>query len=302
MDSFFSFFVSLPSLILKSIMNRQSPIDIFQYDDYRKFLRGWYLAQKRSRRSFSFRAFSERAGFHSTNFFKLVMDGDRNLTEESLAKFVIGLDLNKQEQDFFRNLVFFNQAKTHEEKDLYYHRLIQSHKFGQLKPIEKRQYDYYSNWYHSVVRELVASREFDGTPEWIAQRVFPPIAPAQVQKTIELLDQLGFIEKVGDRWRQADTILTTGPEVKSHVIMNYHRNILELSREILDKVPQEERDISTMTLGVSKDRISELKKRVREFRKEILKLVSEEVSPEEVVQLNIQLFPLTRAPQAPREG
>lgn len=278
-----------------------SRINLFQYRDYRRFLRDWYAAAKKSRGSFSFRTFSKRAGFRSTNFFKLVMDGERNLTEKSVIPFMVGLNLNKQEQEFFRSLVFYNQADTDRERDAHYRRLLQSRKFSQLKSIEKRQYDYYSNWYHPVVRELVVSKECDGTPEWIAGKISPPITPAQVEKSIEILEALGFIEKTGPgKWRQASSLVSTGPEVVSHVVLNYHQNLLDLTKEVLETVPPTERDISTMTLGVVKGRIPELKKRVQEFRKEVLKMVSVDTVPEEVVQLSIQLFPLTRSSAKPK--
>ncbi len=273
-----------------------SGVNPFQYDDYRKYLKDWYQESQKGRAPLSFRAFSRRAGFESPNFFKLVMDGQRNLTEESLPKFMIGLGLNKQEQDFFRNLVLFNQAKTHTDKNFHYQRLLQSQKFSQLKPVERQQYEYYSTWYHPVVRELVVSKDFDGTPEWVASRLQPSITGAQAEKSIELLEQLGFIKKTGDgQWRQSSILLSTGAEINSVVIVNYHKKILDLTKELLDTVPQSERDVSCMTLGVARPRIAELKQRLRDFRQEILKLVSTDVEPEEVVQLNIQLVPVTRS-------
>lgn len=275
--------------------DRSQP-NLFDYRDYREFLRDWYAVAKRSRGSFSFRAFSKRAGFRSTNFFKLVRDGERNLTQESLTKFMIGLRLNKQEQEFFRSLVLYNQAKTEPERDLHYRHLLQSRKLNQLKPIEREQYDYYAGWHHPVVRELVVSKDFDGTPEWVARRIFPPITPAQAARSIELLERLGFIEKTGGgRWRQSSSLVSTGPEVVSHLVLNYHKNLLDLTKEILEKVPGAERDVSTMTLGIARERFPELKKKVQEFRREILKMVSVDTAPEEVVQLDIQLFPVTRS-------
>lgn len=223
------------------------------------------------------------------------MDGDRNLTEASLVPFMRGLKLNKQEQEFFRNLVFFNQAKTHEQRDIYYQRLLQSRKFSQLKPLEREQYEYYSNWYHPVVRELIASKEFDGSPEWISQRIFPPITPAQAHRSIELLEKLSLIKKIeSNRWRQTSPVVTTGPEVTSLVLFNYHHGLLDLTKEILHKVKPEQRDVSALTLGIGRSKLSELKQKIREFREEILKWVSTETDPEEVVQVDIQMYPLTR--------
>src|SRR3990172_7163201 len=92
--------------------------DIFNYTDYRAFLADFYKEAKKTK-SISLRAFSKKAGFTSPNYPKMVMDGDRNLTEESITRFVSALELNKQEEEFFRNLVLFNQAKSHAKKNLY---------------------------------------------------------------------------------------------------------------------------------------------------------------------------------------
>ena len=291
----------LPSRKNGSILNASAmqkigqAISVFQYLDYRQFLREWYEAAKASRASFSFRIFSKKAGFTSPNFLKLVMDGKRNLSEESLVKFALALRLNKQESEFFRNLVFFNQAKTHEHKDLYYHRLLQSKKYSQLKPIEKNQYEYYSTWYHPAIRELAVSENFDGSPESIAARLDPVVGVAQVERSLELLEALGFIEKIkGGKYRQESSLVSTGAEVSSLVIFNYHKLLLDLCKRIMDHVPAGRWDVSTLTLGIKKGRIPQLKKKMQEFRQELLKLVAMDTAPEEVVQINIQMFPLTK--------
>lgn len=269
-------------------------INLFGYTDYRTFLRDWYQGAKKSRRGFSYRAFARHAGFHTSNFLMLVIQGKRNLTEESLLKVMVGLDLNKQEQDFFRNLVFFNQAKTHEDKGFYCQGLIQSKKFSRLKPIERQHYEYYSAWYHPVVRELVASKTFDGTPEWIAKRISPPITPSQAEKSIQLLESLGFIRSVGrNRWEQTNTILSTGPELSSVVVHNYHKNLLNMTKEVMDALSMKYRDVSALTLGVRRETIPKIRAKVRAFRQELLKMVSAETEPEEVVQMQIQFFPVT---------
>ncbi len=54
------------------------------------------------------------------------------------------------------------------------------------------------------------------------------------------------------------------------------------------------RDISSLTLGVKKERIPQVMKMVRNFRQEVLKLVSQDTEPEEVVLLNLQFFPVTQ--------
>src|SRR3989338_9919808 len=86
--------------------------NIFEYDNYRSFLKDLYALLKQEKSAFSFRFFSRQAGFRSPNFLKLVMEGKRNLSPESIEKFAKGLKLNKNEADFFRRLVLLNQATT----------------------------------------------------------------------------------------------------------------------------------------------------------------------------------------------
>lgn len=275
---------------------RESPVNLFQYRDYRVFLKDWYQAAKRSRASFSFRTFSKRAGFKSTNFFKLVMDGERNLTDKSLAQFMEGLRLNKQEQTFFWHLVHFNQAQSNEEKNFHYKSLLQSQKFYQLKLLEKDQYDYFSNWYHSVIRELIVSSDYDGTLEWVQRRLIPRLSVTQIKKSIALLQKLELIQCVdGKRWVQYDTLISTGSETKSVAIMKCHQEILDITKNTMEQIPASDRDISTLVLGIKKENFQDIKGNIRTFRQQILKSISTVSNPEEVVLLNIQLLPVTQS-------
>jgi len=273
---------------------KKTKINLFEYTDYRKFLKDWYESAKLSVRGFSYRSFAKKAGFASPNFLKLVMDGDRNLTEESLTTMMNGLGFTKQEQDFFRNLVFYNQSETDPKRNHYYQKLAQSKKYNDVKAIEKGEFEYCSTWYHAVVRELVASKEFDGTPAWLAEKIYPPITTAQAQKSLELLLRLGFIKKVKDNhFEQSQTLLSTGSEVISLALYQYHQSMLELTKEVLEKLPARYRDVSALTLGISKTKLPIIKKMIGELRKELLKVVGDDEHPEDVVQVNIQMFPLT---------
>jgi uncharacterized protein (TIGR02147 family) len=283
-------------------MPRRPPnISVFSYIDYRAYLRDWYQDQKKNRPGFSLRSFSKDAGFTSPNFYKMVMDGIRNLTEKSIIPFMRGLKLNQQERDFFRNLVFYTQAKTPEKKGALYERMLQSRKLSQIRPLERPHYDFFSSWHHPLVRELMTAPDFDGTPEYCAERIRPKITPAQAAHSMEILKILGFVVPGGDgRWVQSDALLTTGPELKSQAFMKYHQSLLEIAKEQLSLVPAEIRDVSSLTIGVAPEHIQALKEKIREFRKEVLKCIPTAEAlptekPHEVYWLNIQFLPATQA-------
>ena len=53
---------------------------IFEYDDYRIFLKDFFNAKKQEKPSFSQRYFAKKVGFNAHNFCTLVIEGKRNLS------------------------------------------------------------------------------------------------------------------------------------------------------------------------------------------------------------------------------
>ena len=74
---------------------------IFDYLDYRAFLKDMFCFRKWKDKHFSYRYFAGKSGFASPNYLKLVIDGDRNLTNGSIAKIAKGFKLKKQEREYF---------------------------------------------------------------------------------------------------------------------------------------------------------------------------------------------------------
>ncbi len=281
-------------------MARRPPnVNIFNYTDYRVFLRDWYGDKKKNQPGFSYRSFARAAGFQSPNFGKLVMDGGRNLTRKSIGPFMKGLRLNKQEREFFRHLVSYTQAKTQETKNRFYEQMLRTRQFTKLKPLEKKQYEFMSTWYHPVVREFVISPHFDGTPESIAAHLQPPITVGQARQSLRLLERLGLIRRTHKgKWEQSDAAITTGAELKSRALVKYHQGLLELAQKQLTAVPGEKRDVSSLTMGVQDDQVPILKEKIRAFRRELAEFLAGNIAPKRIYLLNIQFLPVVE----PEEG
>ncbi len=269
---------------------------VFDFLDYRAFLSESYHYRKQRDKYFSYRYFSKKAGFASPNFLQLVTSGRRNLTNDSIAKVAKGFGLKKNEREYFETLVYMNQAATLEERDHYYRKLIQLKGASEVRKLEKARYDYFSTWYHPVVREVVLFGERNQAAEEIAERMHPKISVKEAEKSLALLEELELIRKDRNgRWEQVEQNVSTGPEVRSLVVANYHRELLRLAAESIERDSPENRDISAVTLSVNRERISELKQRIASFRRELLETASTEERPDQVIQVNIQLFPLTQS-------
>ena len=268
--------------------------DVLQYTNYRVFLHDYYAFKKSTLPAFSLRFFAAKAGLSSHAHLKLVMDGKRNITKNTVVKIIQGLNLVDERATYFENLVFFNQAKTDKEKAFYYGKLVKSTPGSRLHKMDKAQFRIFTEWYHSVIREMVELRGFNPAPEWISRRLGGTISPAQAAESLKLLTSLGLISKTANGYRQSQSLITTDDEVNDLLVKQYHGQMLDLAKTSMENVSAEKRDISAVTFAIQRKDFPALKKHLQLMRKELLDFSSEAGSGEDVVQVNIQLFPLTR--------
>jgi uncharacterized protein (TIGR02147 family) len=268
-------------------------VHIFDYLDYRAYLRDFYAEQKARGHQFSFRAFAKRAGIRSFNFLQLVMKGQRDLSAQMALHFAKGCGLRGPQADYFCELVAFGQAKTSEERNRAYERLGRFRQFRAAHELEPAQAAYHQNWYIPAIRELVHLPGFVEDPKWIAATLQPPISPAQARDALATLQQLGLLDRDAQgKLRQSKPLVTTGPGPLGHHVVNYHRAMIEQAARALDEVPREQRDISSLTLCVSPKSFEQIKERIASLRQELLQLAELEGPPDRIVQVGFQVFPL----------
>lgn len=270
-------------------------VSVFDYLDYRAYLRAYYEAAKRRPAGFSFRTFSKRAGLKSPNFFKLVIDGDRNLGKDTVGKFADALGLSGEAREFFSDLVAFEQAVDHAEKNRVFERIAASRRFRSARRIDGMLHDYLSHWYHPVVRELVARADFHEDPEWIAETLRPRITAKQAGHSLELLLGLGLVAKNSEtqRYELREPTLTTEHEVTALGAANFHRQMLERAMDSIETVPSGQRDLAALTVCVSPKIAAEVKRRIHQFREAMTELCEGDRDGRVVYQLNVQWFPLS---------
>lgn len=271
---------------------KKSP-KIFDYTDYRKYLRDYYTSMKGATTYFSHRYFAQKAGIRSPNFLKNVMEGKKNLTKESTLKFAKALGLRKKEIEYFENMVFFDQSQTSDKKQYYYDRMMLFSKNVVKATIEEGQIGYFNKWYHCIVRELVVIRYYQDNWIKLANDVRPRITPAQARKSVELLLKLKLIRKNKDgTYSQTSRNITAGSKpVDIMVIRNYHKQALENAKRSLDSFHTDERNCSSLVMSVTEETYKEIVEEIDEFRNRITLIANKSKGSDRVYKLAIQLFP-----------
>ena len=268
--------------------------DVLQYTNYRVYLRDYYEFKKKTVPAFSLRFFAEKAGLSSHAHLKLTIDGKRNITKNTVVKLIHGLGLEGQRAAYFESLVFFNQAQTDADKQVYYAQLLKASPRSKLHKMDNAQFRIFREWHHSAILEMVALKDFRPIPDWVSKRLDGLVTPAQVTESFKLLVELGLLVKTANGYRQRDPLITTDDEVQDMMVKMYHLQMLKLSANMLSELPAPQRDISALTFSIKREDFPNLKKHLQLMRKELLDFSAKAGEAEDVVQINIQLYPLTR--------
>lgn len=280
-------------------MGVRAALDVFRYRDYRSFLREYYQLRKEHRGGYSLRAFSRGTGLRSPNYLKLVMDGDRNLTPSMALRFAEGCGLSGEAAEYFCELVAFNQARVARERELHFERLTRFSRFRKVHKLDIAQSAYHSEWYIPAIRELAARADFSEDPSWLAKTLLPEISAAQATRALDVLLELGLLarDETG-RLGQAHELVETPTGPLGHHVAQFHRTMMQLAAESLDRVPREEREIASVTLCLAHEQLDQLKAELHSFRNHLLQKYQAGADAERVVQLNLQMFPLSQKMEA----
>jgi uncharacterized protein (TIGR02147 family) len=278
-------------------MKKAQKPDIFQYTDYRDFLKDCFKYNKKENSNFTYRYFSQKAGYASPSTLKEVIDGKRDIPEKKIQRFIGPFKLNKKESAYFEKLVLYNQAEDTIDKSRYFRELIRMQKPPESKAIQPGQFSFYREWFHSVVREMVGLKNSKSDPAWIAERISPGISAEKVRQSLELLLKLGFIKRdKNGKLVQSVPKLSVAGDTDVQSVKQYVRKMIELEWEAIEKFDPQDREVSGLTMSMSKACYQDVKARLREFKEETLDYVCKHIEPSEVVcRLNFGLFPMLKS-------
>ena len=281
---------------MKPKIVQKKPPSVYDYFSFRKWMKDYVEACKGIDSSFSYRAAARKFGFASPNYLQQVIDGKRNLGDTSIAKISSACKIGKKASHYFSLLVHFAQAEDFADKNRFFSEIIRSKTHSSVMTIIADQLEYYNEWYHCVVRELVVGMKADSMDyAAIARRVYPAILPKQVKKSIGLLLKRGFIKpNSAGVMEQSSPLIATDRETQSIVNRNFHIKILGIAQDYLAMVPPEKREISSITMKISGAGFIRIKRRIQDFKDELMQIIKEDENTDRVYQANFTLFPLSK--------
>lgn len=264
---------------------------IFDYDDYRDYIRDFYLERKKQNARYSYSVLGTTIGLNASHVFCLV-EKKRDLPIRCVPAIKKLLGLESRAAAYFDLLLAASRTKSEETRSE-----IMA-KASLLKDIKKRfletrELEYLSQWWTAVIRAVIEVNQGKIDIKKIAHSLEPSISEEQARESIQLLQDLGFIKPINEkRVSLTESHLTIGGEERANAIRNFQAEVMKVGARSLREIPPENRDISTLTMPVDQQCFEDIKKMLQEFRKEVQIRVDKCRHPSRVMQMNLALFPV----------
>lgn len=265
---------------------------VFEYFDYRDYLKDFYEERKGLHSFFSYRYFGNKVGVDPSYLLKVMLK-TRHLSEKVIPKVISFCGLTETESDYFYTLILFIKAKSQRESRLHFEKLLAIRNVKSRR-LAEWQYEYFCTWYHPVIRSVLEYFDFRDDYALLGKQLSPAISAKEAKASVLLLEKLNLIKRESDgRYRLTDTAVTTGDEWHSLAVAAFQEQTIRLSQESIERHNRSLRDVSTITMNINSENFEEIRNRITEFRRSIIAYVGESKDPDRTYQLNIQLFPLS---------
>lgn len=150
-----------------------------------------------------------------------------------------------------------------------------------------------SDWFHFAILELIKTDEFNPDVRWIASRL--NIHTVEAQAALERLERLNFIDiENGTINLKSENNTWANNEMTSLARKNLQKELAQKALSAIEDISFEHRESGSLTIACSKKLIPNIKNKIQKFRREIDDYIQENEKPDEVYQLVVSFYPLTK--------
>ncbi len=266
-------------------------VEVNDYTDYREYLHDFYEETKATNPNYSYRFIAAKVGF-KCSFLSRLFKKQTHLALDKVHLFADVMKLSDKDELYFDQLVRLGRAKSDQEKEIIQAQLdkLKGISFTRIQQDEK---SFFSKCYHMTMRSLLGIHSFTNKDfRKIASMMIPVLTIEEAKSSVELLQRLGMvIVDENSVYVVTDRYISTNEKWSVKAIHKYQKHNIELSKDALESLPKEERDISTVTFTINRSRMSELREKLQVFREDMFRFSEECSDDDAVMHLNLQLFP-----------
>ncbi len=269
-------------------------MNIFDYADYKKFLRDYFLLKQSKNSEFSFGMMARAIGFSTTAGLTMIVNGDRHPGKKIKEKLCAFFSFKKNETLYFADLI---NLKKYEEKDISLYlallKKIQSRQSKKYNILQEEIFNRINKWYYFAIREMVSLPNFRNDAKWITKKLNFYVKEQDIERALNDLHELKLI-KINEFGKVVNCTdgLCTYDDIPSEAIKSFHRQMIENGKQSIDTIDVSKRYVSGLTIPININDKEKIKKLVRQFEDDLFSTFTSK-EPNSVYQFNIQVFPIT---------
>ncbi len=150
-----------------------------------------------------------------------------------------------------------------------------------------------ADWYHYAILELSFTKAFEADPRWVGSQL--GISSLQAKDAIERLLRLGLLIERNGRLQKAQAMITNDQGINtSGARKSLQKQIIAKALEATDSVPQEEKDITSITMAIDPKNLDRARELTKKYRRQMCALL-EDGEQTQVYNLAIQLYPISKS-------
>jgi len=292
------------NVLFEDKKNVVTPLSLSTYTDFREYLKDFFefkkTESKHQLRPYSYAVFSAAADIKSPQYLKLVIEGQRNLSEQMIKKFARALQLNKIEEDEFTLLVNYSQCSDPRERNGHLQKLSQFRSKRLVKDgtIDEKTWDKIDGWLPAVLFAMADQKQVVFHENHLYPLLKKRVSKEQIRKAIKRLVDDGDLvwDDLSNNYRRARPLLSGIEKMSKEQVKKLQSELVYLGLESLYDEEIQDREFGFVTATLTKEEFEKIKFELRQWRKKVLKetlMNRESHKGDQVYQLNIQFFPVS---------
>ncbi|RYZ86924.1 MAG: TIGR02147 family protein [Proteobacteria bacterium] len=153
-----------------------------------------------------------------------------------------------------------------------------------------------ADWYHFAILELTYVSGFKAEPKWVAQQL--NISALEAKTALERLHRLHLLGNIAGKVKKTQESVTNHTGVNTSVARKtLQKQVIAKALVAVDETPQDEKDISSITMAIDPKNLDKAREMIKKFRRELC-LQLEEGEQSRVYNLAVQLYPISKTLKA----
>ena len=267
---------------------------IFEFNNYRSYLKAVLTNKIESNPSYSLRSFASNLGI-SHAALSQVFKGTKNISYERAMDIGAKLKLKETEQEYFCLLVQFETVKDMEKRSAIQDRMNRMRPAKRSHDLSLDMFRIISDWYHFPILSMTRIKNFKFTSQNIAMRL--GISELEASVAIDRLKRLELLEQnANGEWVESKSYLMASTETPSSALRKFHRQMLQKALDSIETEEAKDKVNGSETFAFNPSELSDAREITERYFNEMIELSEKSQAKSgatDVFHLQVNFFNLT---------